>query len=774
MLSGTPFRSDQNPIPFVDYDFDEAVAHYVYGYGEALEDGGVVRPVFFPRLGGHMEWTAPDGSAMSATFDDHLDRTAASQRLRTALSPDGEWLPAVLEQAHTRLQAIREQQPDAAGLVIAMDVDHAKAIAKLLRRHGVDPVVATSDDPLASEYISEFAESRDPWIVAVRMVSEGVDIPRLRVGVYATNTVTELFFRQAVGRLVRWHGRLRRQKAFFFIPDDYRLRTFASQLAEQRTHSLKRRESDGEQPPVELDGVDLGEEDQLSLFQAISATPMGDGPDPDPDSIFDDAHPEDLIHEPGGDDLELEIELVPPPPLAAGGQDGATITVSRTQRKRELRQANADRVQMLVHLTGLDHKVVNARLNEEARIERIAQATVADLERRLAGPTAGSTGSDPATLPSDGPVRAATGMLRRGEGMPMGPLEPVTGHVIDPQHVPDPGLLAEVLPPRGTPSDAQLHRARATLARLVAEHHYRPLEAPCLLVIEIDDGRHRATAVVGDLPITAFDDGTVLPHEQVDAARVATLRRHLEVVGAVSTPVSLAHRDDERLDAIVAELTAGAPHTHLTDGTFRTSLWVVDEEQSCRRLAEAVAATDGWLIADGHHRAAAGHVAGRVLVALTPDSALTTRAFHRRVEITRPASAAVSLLAERGLAVEALAGPMLPASRRRGGPGHRRRLVAGGPAGGGGPGSPRAAGRGARRGPGAGTAGGRAGHGRAPAARGPRRRPVAPARRRDRDRAAASPDARPGAAGRGRRADAAREVDLRRAQAPAGCPGGAP
>ena len=391
MLSGTPFRSDQNPIPFVEYgpgpggpwgDGDEAVAHYVYGYGEALEDGGVVRPIFFPRLGGHMEWTAPDGSLMSATFDDHLDRTAASQRLRTALSPDGEWLPAVLEQAHTRLRAIREQQPDAGGLVIAMDVDHAKAIARLLRRQGANPVVATSDDPLASERITEFAETTDPWIVAVRMVSEGVDIPRLRVGVYATNTVTELFFRQAVGRLVRWHGRLRRQKAFFFIPDDLRLRTFAAQLAEQRTHSLKRREADGEQPPVELDQLEAGEDDQLSLFQAISATPLDD--EADPDSIFDDAHPEDLIHEPGGDDLELEIELAPPPPLAAAGQQGATITVSRTQRKRELRQANADRVQMLVHLTGHDHKVINARLNEEAGITRIAEATVADLERRLA------------------------------------------------------------------------------------------------------------------------------------------------------------------------------------------------------------------------------------------------------------------------------------------------------------------------------------------------------------------------------------------------------
>ena len=246
--------------------------------------------------------------------------------------------------------------------------------------------------------------------------------------------------------------------------------------------------------------------------------------------------------------------------------------------------------------------------------------------------------------------------------MPMGLLEPITGHVIDPQHAPDPGRLAEVLPPRGTPSNAQLHRARTTLRQLVAERHYRPLAAPCLLVLQVDDGHHRATAVVGDLPMAAFDDGTVLPHEQVNADRVATLRRHLEVVGAVSTPVSLAHRDDGRLDALVVEVTAGAPHADLVDDHGRVTLWSVEDDETCRQLTEAVAATDGWLIADGHHRAAAGHVAGRVLVALTPDRQLTTRPFHRRVEITRPASVVVARLAERGLAVEALAGPTLPAT----------------------------------------------------------------------------------------------------------------
>lgn len=380
-LSGTPFRSDQNPIPFVEYAFDEAVAHYTYGYGEALSDGGVVRPVFFPAIGGHMEWSAPDGSLMSASFDDVLDRTAASQRLRTALSPDGEWLPAVIDQAHGQLRRLRAEEPDAGGLAIAMDVDHAKEIVRLLRqRHGVDAVLATSDDPMASERIGEFATSRDPWIVAVRMVSEGVDVPRLRVGVYATNTVTELFFRQAVGRLVRWHGPQRRQKAFMFVPDDVRVRTFAARLAEQRTHSLRRREDEGDQLPVELDQIPVGEDDQMSLFQAISATPT----DHDPSSVFDDSHPEDLIYD-GAEDLSLEIELASPPPLRGGGEAGgaSTLTVSRTQRKRELRQANSDRVRMLTHLTGMTPEVINSGLNQEAGVSSIGDATLRDLEKRL-------------------------------------------------------------------------------------------------------------------------------------------------------------------------------------------------------------------------------------------------------------------------------------------------------------------------------------------------------------------------------------------------------
>jgi superfamily II DNA or RNA helicase len=383
-LSGTPFRSDDAPIPFVTYEFDQAVADHTYDYGEALAEGGVVRPVWFPKVNGHMEWTTPDGYDVSATFDDELDRTLASQRLRTALSLDSDWLPTVLADADEQLQRLRTSDPRAGGLVIATDVDHARGIAQVVRRRlGRTTVVATSDDPTASARIADFAAGDQDWIVAVRMVSEGVDIPRLRIGVWATTTVTELFFRQAVGRVVRWTPGMRRQKAFFFLPDDVRLRAHAATIAEHRTHSLRRRVDDGLQDEVALDEVAADPGDQLSLFAAISATPVVDER-ADGDGVFDDASGEDLIHDSDLlDTAGVEIDLLPPPRRtaadAATGADGMPLAVVR----EELRAACNDRVQVLVNLTGLGHREVNLELNRAAAIESVETASVTQLRQRL-------------------------------------------------------------------------------------------------------------------------------------------------------------------------------------------------------------------------------------------------------------------------------------------------------------------------------------------------------------------------------------------------------
>ncbi|MEI2696997.1 MAG: hypothetical protein V9E94_01165 [Microthrixaceae bacterium] len=184
-MSGTPFRSDTSAIPFVDYHLDEARADYEYGYGEALADSGVVRPVYFPRINGFMEWVAPDGETVAATFEDELPRELANQRLRTALSLEGEWLPTVLDQAHERLGELRRAHPEAGGLIIAMDQAHAQE-----HRRAAGPPTPC---PCSGRGVGRPGRIRarsprsrvriEPWIVAVRMVSEGVDIPRLRMAV---------------------------------------------------------------------------------------------------------------------------------------------------------------------------------------------------------------------------------------------------------------------------------------------------------------------------------------------------------------------------------------------------------------------------------------------------------------------------------------------------------------------------------------------------------------------------------------------------------------
>ena len=386
-LSGTPFRSDSLAIPFVAYDAaGEAEPDVEYGYGPALADRTVVRPVHFPRLGGEMEWIGPDGAAQSASFDDALDGRLAAQRLRTALDVGGAWLPDALAKAHAQLMEIRAEHPEAGGLVIAMDREHARDIAGIMKRVlGIEAVVVTSDDPMASGRISEFAAGRQPWLVAVRMVSEGVDIPRLRVGVFATTTTTELFFRQAVGRIVRYvPGQAGRQPSYMFMPDDPRLRAHAISITEERRHFLKK--ADDEADPMGealLDEVPTAREDeQMSLFSAVSATPSGEALVHKVDETLglfgslDDGEDEPA-------DEEFELQLAEAPHLEIPRAPDAS-GLSPVQRRRALRDANAVLVRAIAGATGMTHAQVNGELNRMSGVRRVAEADADALERRRA------------------------------------------------------------------------------------------------------------------------------------------------------------------------------------------------------------------------------------------------------------------------------------------------------------------------------------------------------------------------------------------------------
>ncbi|MFC5830840.1 DEAD/DEAH box helicase [Nonomuraea insulae] len=389
LLSGTPFRSDNDEIPFVNYVDGVGAPDFRYGYDRALADG-VVRAVFFPRRGGHMEWTAPNGAAKSATFEDKLSDRDAAHRLRTALSPNGEWLPSVLGEANTQLTELRTVDPEAGGIVFCEDSFTAREVVKMLRKIGQTPILAISEEPEADGRIKVFKSSKDPWIVTIRKVSEGVDIPRLRVGVYVTPWITELFFRQVVGRLVRIRPGEDDPTAYLYIPDDARLREMAAQIKLQRDHILDQQEAD--LLGTSMTGV-LDEGDgqiSISLFSPISATPTDEGVIVDSDTIT----PADLANAEQVKRMDSTTVVMPTALVAVllrnAGASVTTFTVPSQEsgevpfeRKERLKKQNNTAAKRVAAAHGIVHSHVNARLNKLVGVSSIRQCSEEQLERRL-------------------------------------------------------------------------------------------------------------------------------------------------------------------------------------------------------------------------------------------------------------------------------------------------------------------------------------------------------------------------------------------------------
>lgn len=236
-ISGTAFRSDDAPIPFITYNNNVSVADYTYSYERAIREN-VCRPVYFTIHDGTMKWKV-GAQEFEHNFKDYLTPDQVSKRLKTALDPKGNWVKDVLKDSDEKLTEIRRTHHNAAALVFAATQRHAKEIASVIKQlTGEEPPVVVSDDGDGSDKIDSFKHSSSRWLVSVRMVSEGVDIPRLRVGVYFTNIKAELYFRQAVGRFVRVITGLHHQDAYIFIPQDKDIVKLAETIQIERDHAL--------------------------------------------------------------------------------------------------------------------------------------------------------------------------------------------------------------------------------------------------------------------------------------------------------------------------------------------------------------------------------------------------------------------------------------------------------------------------------------------------------------------------------------------------------
>jgi superfamily II DNA or RNA helicase len=230
MLSGTPFRSDADRIPFVRYDATgKCKPDFAYDYGTAVRDG-VCRRIAFHAHDGRITWRE-DGGERMALFSQKVDEQTRGRRLRASLDPVQPYLRFMLESAHEDLLALRESVPDAAGLIVCDSQQHALQVDELIAEiAGGLPVLAMSDLPRAHQAIRAFAAEDEPWLVSVRMVSEGVDIPRLGVIVWATVASTELMVRQVAGRALRGRELYEDRPAIVHMPADPNLIRFAGRL----------------------------------------------------------------------------------------------------------------------------------------------------------------------------------------------------------------------------------------------------------------------------------------------------------------------------------------------------------------------------------------------------------------------------------------------------------------------------------------------------------------------------------------------------------------
>ncbi|WP_433218476.1 DEAD/DEAH box helicase [Microtetraspora malaysiensis] len=402
-LTGTPFRSDDSPIPFVTYVEDgdgtmRSASDYSYGYGPALRDG-VVRPVIFLAYSGEMKWRTRAGDEIAATLGTPLTKDQLSQAWRAALDPKGDWIRQVIHAADRRLTEVRRGVPDAGGLIIASDHESARAYARHIRTvAGEGATIVLSDDPDASKKIKEFTASQARWLVAVRMVSEGVDIPRLAVGVYATSTSTPLFFAQAVGRFVR--ARKRGEMASVFVPSVPVLMGLAAEMEEERDHVLGRAQAeDGlddsllERAQQERNQPDaLGDELPFQTLEA-SATfdrVLFDGGEFGTAAAPGSPEEEDFIGLPGllePDQVASLLRRRQADQQAAKRRKGApepAPALAPHEQMQELRKELNGLVGAWNHRTGQPHGVIHAELRRSCGGPAIAQASAEQIKERIA------------------------------------------------------------------------------------------------------------------------------------------------------------------------------------------------------------------------------------------------------------------------------------------------------------------------------------------------------------------------------------------------------
>jgi superfamily II DNA or RNA helicase len=223
---------------------------------------------------------------------------------------------------------------------------------------GKAPLVVLHTEARAAQKLATFRSSREPWIVAVNMVSEGVDIPRLRVGVYATAAKTPMIFRQIVGRFVRTIPGRMPEPSWVYLPADPVLRGHAAEVESEMRRALRERDEDGE------DGFDEPRERRATQRSpAVEFVPLSA-------------------------EVAPQMTLFGPAPTvkasnATDSPAAESAPVAAFERRTSLREERRRLVADLAKRAGSNHREINAWVNRTVGVQRVESASIEQLERSV-------------------------------------------------------------------------------------------------------------------------------------------------------------------------------------------------------------------------------------------------------------------------------------------------------------------------------------------------------------------------------------------------------
>lgn len=392
-LSGTPFRQDNRPIPFITYEGGSCVPDFTYGLQRAMDDQ-VCRMAFFPTVDGSAQWLVNGITEKRVRISHALSEADRAGLFKTVLDPSGEWVATTIRAAAEKTEQCRRLgHRDAGELWLCVDQAHAKAIATVIAEvTGEAPVLVISEDPKAADKIQAFRNGKQKRLVSVRQVSEGVDIPRLRVLVYATNVLSELFFRQALGRISRWEEGLDEQSSYFYIPRIPELVDCAMEVINERNHMLQEEVSPQGGRRGGGGGGDmwpLRNVIEPIASEGVMSHVIGGGQEYSQTALEQARTLIQFMQSPAVQEEDLAVALVRAGMIPADGFTPPSAPVKGIEekplefRKKEVRSRIARVVNQWAYMDGVEPATLHGQWKQQTGIAT-AQATMPHLEAKLA------------------------------------------------------------------------------------------------------------------------------------------------------------------------------------------------------------------------------------------------------------------------------------------------------------------------------------------------------------------------------------------------------